>query len=93
MKTSIAKDMLMGGNLICILQQHKLLKAGRTPLKSDETFHKLNQENFGNHQERHWSNIMGVSKEYIKRDKIRMMEQKNVKNTLKMCIKQLGIAQ
>jgi hypothetical protein len=49
MKTSIAKDMLMGGNLICILQQHKLLKAGRTPLKSDETFHKLNQENFGNH--------------------------------------------
>jgi len=63
MKTSIAKDMMMGGNLICIFQQQKLLKAGRTSLKSDETFHKLNQENFGDHWERHWSNIMGVLKE------------------------------
>jgi hypothetical protein len=30
---------------------------------------------------------MGVSKQYIKRDKIWRMEQQNGKNTLKMCIK------
>jgi len=31
-------------------------------MKSDETFHKLNQENFGNHWEKPCSNIMGALK-------------------------------
>ncbi len=39
-------------------------------MKSDEAFHKLNQENYGDYWDKPCSNIMGTSKQYIITDKI-----------------------